>query len=83
MFAFDRFRLVFAALMSAWMSLLMTAFVVWLNLGFGAGYLGHWRHAFLPAWPAAFVIVLLSGPAVQKLSRTLALRLAPAAPAPR
>lgn len=83
MFAFDRFRVVFAALMSAWMSLLMTAFVVWLNLGFGAGYLGHWRHAFLSAWPAAFAIVLLSGPAVQRLSRALALRLTPAAPAPR
>jgi hypothetical protein len=78
MFAFDRFRFVFSALMSAWMSLLMTAFVVWLNFGFDTGYLGQWRHAFLSAWPAAFAVVLLSGPTVQRLSRALVLRLAPA-----
>lgn len=71
----QRLRLVFAALMSLWMSLLMTAFVVWLNLGFDAGYLAHWRHAFLAAWPAAFAIVLLFGPAVQRLSQVVAARL--------
>jgi hypothetical protein len=68
----QRLRFVFAALMSLWMSLLMTAFVVWLNLGFDAAYLRHWRHAFLAAWPAAFTIVLLFGPRVQKLSQWLA-----------
>jgi hypothetical protein len=67
----QRLRFVFAALMSLWMSLLMTAFVVWLNLGFDAAYLRHWRHAFLAAWPAAFTIVLLFGPRVQKLSQWL------------
>ncbi|MCG8275471.1 DUF2798 domain-containing protein [Stenotrophomonas sp. NLF4-10] len=68
----QRLRFVFAALMSLWMSLLMTAFVVWLNLGFDAAYLRHWRHAFLAAWPAAFTIVLLFGPTVQRLSQRLA-----------
>jgi len=67
----QRQRLVFSALMSLWMSLLMTAFVVWLNLGFDAAYLAHWRHAFLAAWPAAFAIVLLFGPAVQRLSQVV------------
>lgn len=71
----QRLRFVFAGLMSLWMSLLMTAFVVWLNLGFDGAYLLHWRHAFLAAWPAAFVIVLLFGPAVQRLSQALAARL--------
>lgn len=70
-----RLRFVFAALMSLWMSLLMTAFVVWLNLGFDAAYLAHWRHAFLAAWPTAFAIVLLFGPAVQRLSQAVAARL--------
>jgi len=70
-----RLRFVFSALMSLWMSLLMTAFVVWLNLGFDAGYLAHWRHAFLAAWPAAFAIVLSSGPSVQRLSQAVAARL--------
>jgi hypothetical protein len=71
----QRLRIVFAALMSLWMSLLMTAFVVWLNLGFERGYLLHWRHSFLAAWPAAFVIVLLFGPTVQRISQALAERL--------
>lgn len=76
---FQRLRVVFAALMSLWMSLLMTAFVVWLNLGFDGAYLLHWRHAFLAAWPAAFVIVLLFGPTVQRISQALAERLPAAA----
>lgn len=68
-------RFVFSGLMSLWMSLLMTAFVVWLNLGFGNAYLLHWRHSFLAAWPAAFVIVLLFGPVVMRLSEALVTRL--------
>ena len=69
-----RLRLIFAALMSLWMSSLMTAFVVWLNLGF-TDYLAHWRHAFLSAWPAAFTVVVLFGPTLQKLSQRLNARL--------
>ena len=69
----QRLRLVFAALMSLWMSLLMTAFVVWLNLGLDAAYLRHWGHAFAAAWPAAFTIVLLFGPSVQRLSQRVSL----------
>lgn len=68
----QRLRLVFSGLMSLWMSLLMTAFVVWLNLGFDVAYLLHWRHAFLAAWPAAFAIVLLFGPTVQRISAAIA-----------
>ncbi|MBO9663399.1 DUF2798 domain-containing protein [Dokdonella sp.] len=68
-------RFVFSGLMSLWMSLLMTAFVVWLNLGFDSSYLLRWRQSFLSAWPAAFVIVLLFGPAVQRLSHALVARL--------
>ncbi|KRE96807.1 hypothetical protein ASG87_15915 [Frateuria sp. Soil773] len=71
----QRLRFVFAGLMSLWMSLLMTAFVVWLNLGFDSAYFRHWRHALLAAWPAAFVIVLLFGPTVQRISQALAARL--------
>ncbi|MBO9716763.1 MAG: DUF2798 domain-containing protein [Pseudoxanthomonas sp.] len=71
----QRLRVVFAALMSLWMSLLMTAFVVWLNFGFERGYLLHWRHSFVAAWPAAFAIVLVFGPTVQRISQALAERL--------
>ncbi|MFC3530610.1 DUF2798 domain-containing protein [Vogesella facilis] len=66
-----RLRLLFALLMSGLMSLLMTAWVTWLNLGAGAGYLAHWGRAFLAAWPAAFSVVLLLAPTVQRLSLRL------------
>ena len=70
----QRFRLVFAALMSMWMSLLMTGWVVWLNLGLDAHFMAHWRHAFVAAWPAAFLVVLSSGPVVQRLSQAVLAR---------
>ena len=34
----------------------------------GWRYLPRWGHAFVCAWPAAFVIVMLIGPTVQRLS---------------
>ncbi|MFC3627244.1 DUF2798 domain-containing protein [Vogesella amnigena] len=67
-----RLRLIFALLMSCLMSLLMTAWVTWLNLGSGPAFLAHWRHAFLAAWPAALCVVLLLAPAIQRLSLHLA-----------
>ncbi|AXK38820.1 DUF2798 domain-containing protein [Crenobacter cavernae] len=66
-----RLRLVFAGLMSCLMSclmsLLMTGWVTWLNLGFA----GFWGRAFVAAWPAAFAIVVVFGPQVQRLSQRL------------
>ncbi len=67
-----RLRLIFALLMSCLMSLLMTAWVTWLNLGSGPLFLAHWRHAFIAAWPAAFSVVVLLAPAMQRLSLRLA-----------
>lgn len=69
----QRLRFIFAALMSLWMSLLMTAFIVWLNLGLDSAYFQHWGHAFAAAWPAAFTIVLIFGPTVQRLSQRVSL----------
>ncbi|WP_174873260.1 DUF2798 domain-containing protein [Vogesella oryzae] len=66
-----RLRLLFALLMSCLMSLLMTAWVTWLNLGAGPAYFAHWGRAFVAAWPAAFTAVLLLAPAVQRLSLKL------------
>jgi hypothetical protein len=53
-----RLRITFALLMSGLMSLLMT------------GWIG-WAHAFVLAWPAAFSIVLATGPTVQRFSQRL------------
>jgi hypothetical protein len=71
-------RLAFAFLMSLLMSFLMTFWVSWVNLGFQPDFLGKWRHAFLAAWPAAFVIVVLCGPTVMGLSQRLMAWLRPA-----
>ena len=71
-----RLRLVSASLMSMLMSFLMTAWVTWLNIGIRPDFLARWAHAFLAAWPAAFVIVVLCAPAVQGFSLRLVQRLA-------
>jgi thiosulfate reductase cytochrome b subunit len=71
-----RIRVVFSGLMSGLMSFLMSAWVTWLNLGFGPAYLNRWLHAFIAAWPAAFLIVVLFGPAVQRFTQRV-VQLAP------
>ncbi len=77
MSAATRLRWVFALLMSLQMSLLMTGWVTWVNLGFGPQFLTRWLHAFVLAWPAACVIVLLTAPSVQRFSQRLLARLTP------
>ena len=64
-------RLLTPMLMSLLLSGLMTAWVTWLNLGFTAHFIGLWLHAYLCAWPAAFIIVVLLGPLVQRLALRL------------
>ncbi|MDQ4624777.1 DUF2798 domain-containing protein [Janthinobacterium lividum] len=76
-----RLRCVFAFLMSLVMTLLMSAWVTWLNIGLQADFLPRWRHAFFAAWPVAFCAVMLFAPRVQLFSRTIVARLA--RPAPR
>ena len=66
-----KLRLVFAGLMSFLMSLFMTAWVTWLNLGWSELYLSRWLHAFVAAWPAAFVIVVLLAPTVQRIAHKI------------
>lgn len=66
-----RLRFVFSGFMSLLMSSLMSAWVTWLNLGFSATYLNRWLHAFVAAWPAAFLIVVVSAPTVQRFSQRL------------
>lgn len=77
-----RLRIVFALLMSLLMSFLMTLWVTWLNLGLGPDFIARWRHAFLAAWPAAFLIVVLCGPTMQTLSARALRRLTPRRRAP-
>lgn len=69
-------RVVFAVLMSLLMSSLMSGWVTWLNLGLAPTFVAHWRNAFLAAWPAAFVIVVLCGPSVHRIANQLVARAA-------
>ncbi|WP_215780688.1 DUF2798 domain-containing protein [Paludibacterium sp. B53371] len=64
-------RLLFSLLMSLCMSALMCGWVTWLNLGLSADYLARWGHAFVHAWPAAFTVVLLLAPTLQRLTHYL------------
>ncbi|MBO1111394.1 DUF2798 domain-containing protein [Bordetella petrii] len=66
-----RLRFIFALLMSCLMSMLMTGWVSWMNLGLGPHFAAQWARAFAAAWPAAFAIVLAMGPAVQRASQRL------------
>jgi hypothetical protein len=76
-----RLRCVFAFLMSLVMTLLMSAWVTWLNIGLQADFFPRWRHAFLAAWPVAFCAVMLFAPRVQLMSRSIVARLACPSPA--
>ncbi|MGE8319736.1 MAG: DUF2798 domain-containing protein [Comamonas sp.] len=67
-------RLLVSSIMSITLSTLMTAWVIWLNVGFTADFLSRWQHAFLMSWPAAFTIVMLIGPSVQRLAQWLLAR---------
>ncbi len=71
-----RLRCTFAFLMSLVMTLLMSAWVTWLNIGLQADFLPRWRHAFFAAWPVAFCAVMLFAPRVQLMSRSIVARLA-------
>jgi hypothetical protein len=60
-------NLLFAAIMSFLMALAMTAIIVAINRGLGAGYVAAWLHSFAIAWPIAFGLVLLLAPRVRGL----------------
>lgn len=66
-----RTRMIFAALMSLLMSIIMSGWVTWLNIGLHPDFALRWGRAFLAAWPAAFVSVVLLAPAVQRTTLRL------------
>jgi len=52
-------NLLFAIIMSLLMSLAMSGLITLINVGWSAGYLSRWMHAFQIAWPIGFFCVLL------------------------
>ncbi|WP_028104352.1 DUF2798 domain-containing protein [Pseudoduganella violaceinigra] len=67
-----RTRMIFAALMSFMMTVIMSGWITWLNIGFHPEYTARWGRAFLAAWPAAFIAVMLIAPTVQRVTQRLA-----------
>ena len=63
-----KFRLLSSAIMSLTLASLMTGWVTWLNIGFASDFAARWAMAFVCAWPAAFLIVVLIGPSVQRFA---------------
>ena len=64
-------RLVFTAIMSFFLSSLMSLWVTYLNLGIIPNFIAQWMHAFSLAWPAAAVIAFFVGPIAQKITLRL------------
>ncbi|WP_258313023.1 DUF2798 domain-containing protein [Alteromonas sp. KUL49] len=54
--------------MSLILSLLMTLWVTYINLGFTASFFNDWRLAFMYAWPVAWIVSFLFGPLVTQLT---------------
>lgn len=61
-------RVTFALLMSFILSLLMTCWVTWINLGWNKEFYAQWLHAFVLAWPAAAMVAFIFSPIIQKLT---------------
>ncbi|WP_232504321.1 DUF2798 domain-containing protein [Shewanella benthica] len=64
-------RIVFSLLMSFVLSLLMTLWITWINLGLQPNFLWLWAKAFILAWPAAASISFLFAPKVHKLTEKI------------
>ncbi|CAM4243713.1 DUF2798 domain-containing protein [Pseudoalteromonas byunsanensis] len=64
-------RIVFTMLLSLFLSILMTLWVTYINLGLSEHFLIDWGRAFLLAWPAAAVISFFSAPVAQKITQKL------------
>ncbi len=62
-------NLLFAALLSGMMSLLITGITTWRSLAPGSDFLGAWCGAWLSAWLFAFPAVIAVSPAARKLVR--------------
>ncbi len=61
-------RLFFSFYMSLFLSVLMTGWVTYINIGLTESYLKHWWTAFWLAWPAAFIIAFSCAGIVRRMA---------------
>ncbi len=64
-------RIVFTMILSFTMSLLMSCWVTFVNLGTIPEFLDRWMYAFGVAWPAAAVIAFFFAPVAHKLTENI------------
>ncbi len=64
-----KFRLFNTAVMSFLLSMMMTLWVTWINIGFVDDFVWRWLKAWALAFPAAFVCVLILATPVMKFSK--------------
>ncbi|WP_306420917.1 DUF2798 domain-containing protein [Vreelandella neptunia] len=68
-------RIIFAILMSFTLSLIMSAWITFVNIGAHSNFFSLWMHAWFLAWPAAGIIAFISGPFIHKLAQRIAEKL--------
>lgn len=66
-----RLNVLYAALMSAFMALILSAVMLLVNLGFEQFDVDRWMHSYMIAWPLAFTLVLVIGPVIRRLVMSL------------
>ncbi len=64
-----KFRVFNTAVMSLLLTLIMTLWITWINLGFVDNFFFLWMKAWALAFPAAFVCVLFLSQPVMKFSK--------------
>ncbi len=69
------YKLCFSFCMSLLLSLLMSGWVTYLNLGITDHFWANWLQAFLLAWPAAFAIAVCFGGMVGVVATKLSQRI--------
>ncbi len=62
----------FALLMSLSMAFIMTGIITFLNTGYDMHFVARWLHAFVIAWPIAFVCIRLLAGRVRGLANHIA-----------
>ncbi|MBR7888184.1 DUF2798 domain-containing protein [Marinomonas sp. A79] len=65
-------RIIFAVLMSFTLSLFMSAWITYVNMGATPDFVSFWMSAWVLAWPAAGIISFIAGPFLHGFAQKIA-----------
>ncbi|SBS25443.1 hypothetical protein MSP8886_00281 [Marinomonas spartinae] len=65
-------RIIFAVLMSFTLSLIISAWITYVNIGMHPDFVRFWMNAWALAWPAAGIISFIAGPFLHSLAYKIA-----------